>query len=270
VLAAFVSSRIGLGGSAALLEPVSEAPASEPCDPVAPVEDLLDLLAVEVFVDLLVELDVVDLLFVEPNSASLASVLPSLEDFGVGVCSGIFGGVALIVVGVPGLGVGVTGVVVPPGVLVPPGVVGLGEGAVVVRGVFTASATTGFGEVLFIAAYAATDAPAASSAVTPRIVAGVRQPRPLPRLPGAPAPHCRHQSCSGCIGEPHFAHARCCGCSATCAVSGPDPLDADPLDVASCFGLVSNVLTAPHSCISGRANRRTAPDGLSGVGVGRP
>ncbi|HEX4838105.1 MAG TPA: hypothetical protein VFV03_06235 [Solirubrobacteraceae bacterium] len=184
MLAAFVSSRIGLGGSGAV-DFVSEP-----------------LPSLELFVDspvVFVVFVVVVVLVVSGGK------IGSVDDLGVGVCSGIFGGAAFTVVGMPG------DVVVLPGVGVP-GTVGVLVGGTVAAGGFAAIiAAAGLCLVFFSAAYAATDAPATSTAVAPRIIAPVRQPGPLLRLPGAPAPHCRHQSCAPCIGAPHFAHARCSG-----------------------------------------------------------
>ena len=169
---------------------------------------------------------------------------------GVGVCEGI-GGVALTVVGVPGVGV-------VPGVAV--GVVGVVPGVgteevVVPKPVTATTATFGLGLVLLSAAYAATEAPTTSKAVVARIAIPVRQPGPPLRLPGAPVPHCRHQSWASCRGSPHFAHARVAAGASEGDPFGPVSLDpCAPLDATSDVGLVSRSLTADHSYTSAGDN----------------
>jgi len=73
---------------------------------------------------------------------------------------------------------------------------GVGTGVVAGGGVAWATVavvTAAFFGSLLIAAYAAAAAPSRSTAVTPSAIAHGRQ-TPEPTLPGAPAPHARHQS----------------------------------------------------------------------------
>jgi len=119
------------------------------------------------------------------------------EDFGVAAASGIFGG---LVVPLGKKGLAVVGVprVFGVGVVTPPGVVGVTGAAAVGAGTCASVMITGrarWGPSLLSAAYAAAAAPTARSAVAPITVAAERQLGVcVPRLPGAPAPHCRHQS----------------------------------------------------------------------------
>jgi hypothetical protein len=74
------------------------------------------------------------------------------------------------------------------------------------------------------AAYAAAAAPSTRTAVTRRIVAAERQLGPLVlRLPGAPAPQCRHQSWALSIGAPQFAHLGGAGVDSGAGVDGGAP-----------------------------------------------
>ncbi len=82
-----------------------------------------------------------------------------------------------------------------------------------------------------------------------RIVAAERQlGPPVSRLPGAPAPHCRHQSWALPIGAPQFAQA---GCDAAGEDSGAELGGAAPgasvvdgcSGVTTAGGSASNVFT---------------------------
>ncbi len=118
--------------------------------------------------------------------------------------------------------------------------VGVGVGVVAGAGVVAAGGVTWatvavttaacFGSLLS-AAYAAAAAPRSSTAVAPSAIAHGRQAWE-PTLPGAPAPHCRHQSWPGASGAPHFVHALVArGASACADGSGAGP---EPLGSASC------------------------------------
>jgi hypothetical protein len=132
-----------------------------------------------------------------------------LVDFGVGVTvSGIFGGFTSVgggtgvdAVGVLVVGVGV-GVGVGAGVAAVAGVVG------VVAGI-CATVTWRFTVLVgwVSAAYAAVAAPRARTAVAVMTVAVARQlGERVARLPGTPAPHCRHHSWPSSIEAPHLRH----------------------------------------------------------------
>src|SRR5450759_1933362 len=134
---------------------------------------------------------VVEVLVGAPVDGDMGLVVAGI--FGVVVESGIFGGFSLgrVSPGVPALGdPGVTGVVTP-------GVAGTG----VVVWATVVVTVAGLCLPLLSAAYPAAAAPRTSTAVTPRIVAADRA-LDRPRLPRAPAPHCRHQSWPSAIGAP--------------------------------------------------------------------
>jgi hypothetical protein len=173
--------------------------------------------------------------------------------FGSTAFSGIFGG---LIAGNPADTFG--GLVAAPGVVADGAGVGVlaepggavGVAAVPAGAVGVARATAAVllvaGAVLrFKAAYAAAAAASARIAVAPMIAVAERQ-LGEPRLPGAPAPHCRHQSWSPAIAAPHFAHARCV---APGAGRGESP-------------------DAPLACGSDRPCAELSASGAAGVDVG--
>jgi hypothetical protein len=128
----------------------------------------------------------------------VVGVLVGVLVVGVGVAErGIFGGF-VVVSGRLDLTLGVAGTVAVVGVVgvVAAGTVACATVVVTVCGLLDSEVS---------AAYAAAAAPSANTAATPRMVSAERQPGEEPTLPGAPAPHCRHQSCPGAIAAPQFA-----------------------------------------------------------------
>ncbi len=79
--------------------------------------------------------------------------------------------------------------------------------------------TWALGVPLLSAATAAAAAPSTSTATAPRIVAAERQ-LGVPRLPGPPAPHCRHQSWPAAIALPQRAQLRSAGATGGGSASG--------------------------------------------------
>src|SRR5271166_1947517 len=143
--------------------------------------------------------------------------LVGMVAFGVIAVSGIFGGLTvpspsagLIVVGVPSVfgGVGVVR-----------GAAGLPVLGALVR-TTVALSTRALCVPLLRAAYPAVAAASARTATAPMIAAAGRQ-LGAPRLPGAPAPHCMHQSWPAAIAAPQFAQIRCTG------AAGGEPADVD-------------------------------------------
>ena len=180
MLAAFVSSKIALGCSA-LLSPLG-------FDSV--VEDFSEEPVVELCVD-------------SPEPVEVPVPVPVPDDFGVDVVEGIFGGVPVegnsgLFAPVPPFGAFGTGIF---GVLAVPGVTGMLVVGVLVVGVvgIGACATVSVGGacvlcLLSAAAPAAAAAPVSSTATSASVPSGRQFGRSLPRLPGWPAPHCKHHS----------------------------------------------------------------------------
>jgi len=172
VLAAFVSSRIGVGSSPlGVSDSPVPLPFAFPLLPVAPVS-----------------------VFALPVPVLLVPVVVP-DDFGVGAVNGILGGLVVPSGDLAVVGVVSAGVVVGAGVIaVVPGVVGM----VAVVGAWATVITLGAGFCVLgwvSAAYAAAPAPSTNTVVTPSTAVAERQPGPpVCRLPGAAVPHCRHQS----------------------------------------------------------------------------
>jgi len=73
---------------------------------------------------------------------------------------------------------------------------------------------------------------------------------PASRLPGAPEPHCKHQSWPASNGEPQLAQTRCDAAGVGWSGSGAEPCGAAPgasgdgcSESASTGGSASNVFT---------------------------
>src|ERR1700677_2854791 len=95
---------------------------------------------------------------------------------------------------------------------------------------------------------------------------------PASRLPGAPAPHCRHQSWAPSSGEPQLAQTRCDAAGVGWSGSGAEPCGAAPgaagdgcSGAASTRGSASNVVTGCYVYHAQRlpGRRWTAGDDLA-------
>jgi len=195
VLAAFVSSRIA-GDCSALLSPLG-------LDSV--VEDFSDEPLGELCVDSLEPVEV-----------------PVPDDFGVDVVEGMFGGLPVegnsgLFAPVPPFGAGIFGVLAVPGVTGVVGVLVVGVGVlvggvpVVGIGACATVSVRGAGVLCLpsAAAPAAAAAPVSRIAISASVPNGRQFGRSPSRLPGWPAPHCRHHSWPSRSGASQLVQVRC-------------------------------------------------------------